>query len=163
RHHRRRMRRDGGGARAEPAGARRPLRTRRVSMRLAARRKGRIGTRDRRPHRGARPSRVDGLVRERVPPAARVLRGAGSRLALRVWGGGSVGRGRDGQGGFGPARLMAVPDRTRDGGWIRWMRAFPPADGRPGDPSAEGARWTAARYMARTASLVAALVEGVDP
>jgi uncharacterized protein with NAD-binding domain and iron-sulfur cluster len=68
--------------------------------------------------------------------------------------------GRDWQSAFTPAPLVAVTDRTPDGGWAPWMRCFPPAPGLPGDPAGP-ARWTVADYLGRTARLVGVLLEGL--
>jgi len=68
--------------------------------------------------------------------------------------------GRDWQAAFEPAPLVAVTDRTPDGGWAPWIRAFPPAPGLPGDPGGP-TRWTVADYLARTARLVGVLLDGL--
>jgi uncharacterized protein with NAD-binding domain and iron-sulfur cluster len=62
---------------------------------------------------------------------------------------------------FEPAPLVAVTDRTADGRWIPWSRAFPPAEGLPGDPSSPPRRWTVRDYLLRTLALLRTLFEGV--
>jgi len=71
--------------------------------------------------------------------------------------------GRDWRAQFDPASLVAVTDRTADNGWVPWTRLFPPTEGLPGDAPAGAQPWTAARYMARAAQLLRALVTTLDP
>jgi uncharacterized protein with NAD-binding domain and iron-sulfur cluster len=62
---------------------------------------------------------------------------------------------------FEPAPLVSVVDRTADGRWIPWTRAFPPAEGLPGDPAAAASRWTVRDYVLRTIALLRTLFDGV--
>ena len=69
-----RLRVDRGGLRIDPAAAQGRLSRHPLSARLAARRQGFFRPRRRRSHRRARPPRLAGLLRQRVPVAAPVLR-----------------------------------------------------------------------------------------
>jgi uncharacterized protein with NAD-binding domain and iron-sulfur cluster len=66
--------------------------------------------------------------------------------------------GRDWRAAFDPAPHVAVTDQLAAGGWAPWIRAFPAADGLPGDARASSP-WTIAEYMTRTARLVRVLLD----
>jgi uncharacterized protein with NAD-binding domain and iron-sulfur cluster len=71
--------------------------------------------------------------------------------------------GRDWREAFEPAPLVAVTDKTPDGAWTSWIRAFPPAEGLPGDPLAPDQQWTVGHYVIRTATLIRTLLAGIEP
>ncbi len=62
---------------------------------------------------------------------------------------------------FRPAPLVSVVDRSPDGRWVPWMRAFPAAPGMPGDAAAAPERWTVRSYVLRTIALLQTLFDGV--
>ena len=70
--------------------------------------------------------------------------------------------GRNWRQAFEPAPLIAVTDRTADGGWEPWIRLFPPAEGLPGDPRGDTSTWTARGYFMRSVQLLRALIAGLE-
>ena len=71
--------------------------------------------------------------------------------------------GRDWESAFHPASLIAVADRTTEGGWRAWGRVFPPTDGLPGDPSPVHPPRSVREYLVHTARLLQTLLTEIDP
>ncbi|MBX3024564.1 NAD(P)-binding protein [bacterium] len=59
---------------------------------------------------------------------------------------------------FAPGSYVGVAEALPDGSWRDWTGHFPPADGLPGDPLSEQNPFTVTSYLARTASLLRALL-----
>jgi uncharacterized protein with NAD-binding domain and iron-sulfur cluster len=64
---------------------------------------------------------------------------------------------------FTPAPDIAVIDRLGDGSWRPWTVTFPSAPGNPGDPLADGNRWSMATYVTRAIGMLRALLTQLDP
>jgi uncharacterized protein with NAD-binding domain and iron-sulfur cluster len=65
------------------------------------------------------------------------------------------------QDAFAPALLVGVVERGADGGWCPWLAELPPTEGLPGDPAAEGSRWTVADYVRPMVGLLRTLLESL--
>ncbi len=63
---------------------------------------------------------------------------------------------------FFPDTHLGIADPARRGGWVTWSSYFPPGEGLPGDPLTTHNPFALSRYLARTASLLRALLFGLQ-
>ena len=59
---------------------------------------------------------------------------------------------------FKPAHFVGTIEKNPEGGWQYWKAFFPPGHGLPGDPVTASRRFTLPQYMARSLTLVRALL-----
>ena len=57
---------------------------------------------------------------------------------------------------------VGMADQGKDGHWLHWTAAFPPADGLPGDPLSGTNPFTMSGYLTRTAALLRTLLTSVQ-
>jgi uncharacterized protein with NAD-binding domain and iron-sulfur cluster len=57
---------------------------------------------------------------------------------------------------------VGIVDPAADGSWVRWSSYFPPAPGLPGDPLDDSNPFTMRSYLAHVASLLSALLMGLQ-
>ena len=62
---------------------------------------------------------------------------------------------------FKPAPDIGVADRTRDG-WEFWLAHFPPGEGLPGDPIADGSPFTVLSYLRQSTMLIGELLRSAS-
>jgi uncharacterized protein with NAD-binding domain and iron-sulfur cluster len=55
---------------------------------------------------------------------------------------------------------VGVMERSRSGGWLKWLAHFPPAPGLPGDPLMENSPFTLRGYFSRAITLLRSLLFG---
>ena len=118
-------------------------------------RQGRLGARRRRAHRGARAPPVDGLLRERLPADAGVLRRARGAIRRRA-------RSPTWRDAFEPAPHVAVVDRAPNGAWEPWVARFPPGRGLPGIRRPATGPFSVRGYLRQAATLLGELLRSAQ-